>query len=215
VEPASCGETAMNDEKSYHLAEQKITNSGLFKLNNASAPIGIITLKSDDKSLSAIGKYDRYAPHILRIMIGEISREISSHLYGPRDYNSLEKVMDDFENEFISFLSDKWDFRPEDLNPQYEAFVKKAKKSIKKNLSQFEKAMTRRDKKPTLRREQLVENIHSIIEKNTKFSATDINHYIAHLLIDCGIETGTHRTVFDKIDRQYYRYKARLAKDHA
>jgi len=195
--------------------EHKITKSGILKLNSRLIPIGIFRLTAKDKSLTKKPEnFIKFSTHQLREVVECLALEIKDYLQGPRNYKSLENVMNYFENEFISFL-DEWDFRPADLNPYSADLVKKAKKSIKKNLSQHENAMTRFDKKPTLRRKKMVENIHGIFEQYTKFSATDINHYIAHLLIECGVETGTHISVFNKIDRQHYRYKTQPAKDLA
>jgi hypothetical protein len=205
----------MNEYKSYRFVEQKITHSGIFKLDKASTPIGIITLKPDDKSLSKIGRFVSYKPHIMRMMIGDLAAEITSYSYGPRNYNSLQNAMDKFERDLGGFL-ETWGFSGDDLNPHFKNLLEKAKKDLMRNLSKCEKKMTYYDKKEMRRRTKLVDYLRDIFNEYTKLSSNDINRYIARLLIKCGIETGTHKIVFNKIDRALYRdikRKARLDKD--
>jgi len=109
----------MNQTKAKVFLEQQITNSGVFKLDEKSKPIGIVNLTPKKFLSMRENAYLPFQTHILRNMIVDMSDEITCYANGPKDYKTLEKLIDNFENELSSFFKN-WDFSPNDLNPHYD-----------------------------------------------------------------------------------------------
>jgi len=196
---------------------EKITNSGVFKLSEQSTPIGIKCLTSGGKTIS--GRENNFIPYNvgkLRQMISEISFEMMKYSRPANEKNLLESLLADFDNELNSLLSgfdnelnsffDGWGISAEDLNLKLDELKKKSRKYLIKQLSKQAASIDKLDMKKTNRRDSMIFNIHNSFKKHTSFTATDINYYIAHIMIECEVENGTLQTVFNKIDRAYYRY---------
>ena len=66
--------------------------------------------------------------------------------------------------------------------------------------------MTKFDKKPSFRKRSLAKRIREILESYTSIKNTDIDYYVAHLLVACGIETDSYKRVYQKISQARYRY---------
>ncbi len=102
--------------------EEQILHSGLFKLDDQNKPVGLFQLTPGKKTLSKtkILPQENHQDdeiklrQIRREMIEDLAIKIKDYLRGPRTYNSLESVVNDFENEFVEFLK-SWGFSPEDL----------------------------------------------------------------------------------------------------
>jgi hypothetical protein len=185
--------------------EQKILECGIFKRDDKSKPIGLIKLIPGKKTLSTTNKHLPYKPHILRSLISDLSHEIEKYCQDPRDKNLLNNLQDEFEKEFISFLKD-WGLSSDNLNPHYAALIKKAKKYLHKELSGYEKDIRRLDTKDKARRGTMFYQMHRAFKEHTNINLTDINRYLAYILIACGIEKGSPKTVFNKTDRAFHRY---------
>jgi hypothetical protein len=210
--------------------EQKMLESGIFKLDDKSRPIGIINLDSK-KALSTretnyLSYNLPYKPHFLCVLILYassirpfllpyanilslilcLSNEIKQYLHNDEEDNYFEKGSIYFEKELVSLL-ESWGISPNDLKPHYDDFIKKAKKHLQKNLLAVAKPFTRRDSKKTYRRDYLISRLHRIFEEHTNINHTDINHYLTYILIACDIEKGLPQTVFKRIDKAFYKYK--------
>lgn len=187
---------------------KKITRSGIFKLSDRFTPIGIKCLTSVGKAISQreynfisfindVGK--------IREMISEISFEMMKYERPANKKNLSESLLDDFDNELNSFFNG-WGISADDLNPHFDKLKKKAKRIIKNQTTKQANKIQNLDIKETSRRDSMIYHIHNSLKKHTALTTTDINYYIAHLLIACEFEKGTLQTVFNKIDRAYYRY---------
>lgn len=139
--------------------EEQILHSGIFKLNDKDEvqlpPKGIFKLTSKKDLSKRATNYISYKSHVMRNMVTDLAIEIKDYLRGPRTYNSLESVANDFENEFVEFLK-SWDFSPEDLEPYCKKLVNKAKKRLKKHITPYDKKMSRWGMKESLRLVALV-----------------------------------------------------------
>jgi hypothetical protein len=186
--------------------EQKILKSGIFKLDDKSNPIGLINLTSKKALSVRDSNYLDIKPHHhLKSLISDLSLEIDKFCQGPKDRNLLEDLRDDFEKELISLLKD-WGLSPDYLSPHYDALLKKAKKHLNKELSDYYKNIKSLDTKDTARRDAMIYWMHRAFKEYTPIKLTDINCYLAYILIACGLEKGSPQTVFSKIDRAFHRY---------
>ena len=185
--------------------KQKILSTGVFKLDDRSNPIGIIKFTSKKVLSTKAGNYINHKPHKLKNLISDLSYEMVKYCRGPEDRNLLENFKDDFEKKFISFLED-WGFSPDDLNPHYAELIKKAKKNLDRELSGHAKNIERLRNKDTARRGTMIYWMHRAFKEYTQIKPTDINRYLAYILIACGLENGSPKTVFNKIDRAYHRH---------
>ena len=148
-------------------------------------------------------KYIRFNTGILHFLILDLSREIKQYFH--KEDNIFEKGYTDFEKDLVSVLVD-WGISSDDLKPQYEAFIKKAKKHLRRNLSASIKPFTRKNTKKTYRRDSLIFQLHSTFKEYTDINQVDIMRYIACLLIAFNIEEDSLKKVFEKTQRAYYRY---------
>ena len=196
--------------------EQKIINSGIFKLDEQSRPTGIIKLAAD-KSLSM--KPKNWLPcdsEQLRETILKLSREVAKYHLDPRD--RLEELLKEFEDGLVSYFTNPdhgWGLDIKELSPHFEKVVSKAKRIIRKNL----KPHTEKLRKLDPNRAALIFKIHQIFSEcwpksRASIGITDCNRYIAYLLKACGIESGATGTVFKRIDRAFHRYRDTVKKIH-
>ena len=202
----------MKQEKS---VKEQILHSGLFKLDDRGKPVGLFRLTPRGKTLSKKrilpGKNCQGDEIRLRKISGELVKDlaikINDYLRGPRIYNSVESVANEFENELVGLLQN-WDFSPKDLQPYYDKLVNKAKKKLKRHLTPLDKKMSRWGTKESLRFAALAGYLRNSFLAYTgeDLGITDLNYYVAHLLIACGIETNDYKTVYNKISKAYYRH---------
>jgi hypothetical protein len=186
--------------------EQKILESGIFKLGDKSKPIGLIKLIPGKKTLSTASKCHDYEPRILKSLILDLSHEIKQYLYNDDKDNLFEKGPIYFKNELISVL-ESWGISPSDLKPQYDDFIKKAEKHLNKKLSIGTKSFKRKGIMGKYRRDYLISRLHKIFEDRTRINKTDILHYLVYILIACAIEKDLPQPVFKKIEKAFYRYQ--------
>lgn len=199
--------------------EQKITGSGVFKLDERGRPEGIIKLAADKSLSTRPGNFTPCRRGDLQEMIAEIAREMAKYLTPPSDRDRLQELLDEFEGGLSSYLNE-WGLKDiEELTPHRKKFVNKAKKIIRKSLSKGRKAPTKIlrkiDTKPSQRRDALIYSMHRLFEclkkSETPYRVTDCNHYIAYILKACEVESGDAVTVFKKIKQAHHRYlKANL-----
>ena len=114
--------------------EQKITGSGVFKLDERGRPKGIIKLAADKSLSTRLGNFTPCRRGDLQEMIAEIAREVAKYLTPPSDRDRLQELLDDFEGGLSSYLNE-WGLKDiEELTPHRDKFVNKAKKIIRKSL---------------------------------------------------------------------------------
>ncbi len=202
----------------------KILNSDLFLLGPDKKPTGLIGLTPGNKKLSR--SKNNVIPNIpelnLRIMASKLNRIIYCYKTdSPRSvYLSYEmdthEELEDFEDRLLKFLEYNL-FRRDELEPLLSKLIKKAKRVLKKK---YEEDWYPGRKKMTEKQKwyfNLIAPLIAIFKKylndqateKTAVTKTDIFYYISHLLIACGIEKsdtkGSHKPVFEKIRRYYYR----------
>lgn len=205
--------------------EQKIINSGIFKLDEHGRPIGIIKLAAD-KSLSGGYRELNGRPRAkLRDLITELSIEVASFLKAPPDKHShsLSELLEEFETGLLSYLTDPghgWGLKKEELSPHLDRLVNKAEKIIKRKSEPRTRKIKLRDTKRTHRRDALVFRMHQLFcvywpEREGKtlppLDPPDCNRYIAYLLKACEVEEGEPATIFERIGQGFRRY---IKKNH-
>ena len=203
------------------LSEHKpiILNSGLFLLDDHNEkPVGIFQLRADRKELCA--RKTKTIPGItdlaLRVMIPKLNKIIVEYRFGIAALQSIliNQMVEDFERDFLKFLDDRG-LAKNELEPQLSQFKKKARRQVKGMANEWYPS-----KGPTKKQEWfwgLINPLYFMLDKyltnlETKTSTvtqTDIFHYIAHLLIACGIEKRDnkrgHKPVFERIKKYAYR----------
>jgi len=200
-------------------------NSDLFLLDSDKKPIEIFELRSHQKLLYK--RKSKIIPNVpelnLRIMTRELNRiiccfkdDIPVSKLASYD-NELEvdfkQDIDDFKSTLLKHL-ENYSLYKNELEPELKKLLNKVKRALKKKYK-YERYPGRKNlsqKKKWFY--YLIAPLYSTFNKylsnnNQKpITQTDTFHYIAHLLIACGVERSDpkrgHLTVFDKI-RQYNR----------
>jgi len=185
--------TINNNELSYY--KNNIIKSGLFMLDEKDKPIGIFKLTNPDKRpyTSKVKTVEEIDDLCCRAMINKLARAIVEYKQNPlKPIDWVEEIKGHFETDFIQLLSN-YSIDRKQLEPRYAHFVSKVNSNIRNlNQSLNIKPLTEKQRKfyglvkPLYT--YLDKYLRSPIEKKLKVSRTDIFHYIAHLLIACGLE---------------------------
>ena len=204
------------DEKELFTYKDKIRKSGLFLLDNEDKPTGIFKLIGGTKELytTKVWTIPKITDLALRVMINKLSRAILKYLSGPSgSINWPQELQEDFRSDLLQLLNN-YALHESKLKPRFSEFITKANLEIKKlNEGYNPKGLTEKQ----WRFSQLIRHLYAIFDKylidlekkESQVNQNNIFHYIAHLLIACGIENRDsergHWPVFEKIKRYAYR----------
>jgi len=205
------------DEKDLHACKDKILKSGLFLLDDEKKPTAMFKLKSGNSKKLCVMR-SKVIPGIdglaVRVMTNKLSGVILRYLAGPPDsFSYVRELQDLFETDLVRLLHN-YNLEEKELQPRYTQFRRKVNEKLKEHNEQL-------DPKPLSKTEMrfylFIRPLYAIFEKyltdqekkKLRTNQTDIYHYIAHLLIACGLEKRDrkrgHWPVFEKIRQYAYR----------
>jgi len=209
-------------ELSIHL--QKVIGSGLFLFDSDQKPIGIFKLRTPQKWLCK--RKSKIIPNIpelnLRVMARELNRiiccfknDIPPSKFGGYDVDFKQDI-DDFKSRTVKYFEDNL-LHKNELETELTKLFNKAGRVLKKK---YEYEWYPDMKKSSQKNKwfyNLIAPLYGTFNKylnvkNNKntITQTDTFHYIAHLLIACGIEKSDaqrgHQPAFDKIKQYNYRH---------
>jgi len=190
---------------SYVPTRELVLKSGIFKhpepinedeLPKDKFPIGVYRLhKEPEKNHKELSKKNTIPNVKVTTLISKLTRIISSYRHSPEDHKEeiINELLDDFEKDLSKYRITKKE--TQEIIKKYDI----KKKFI--NSDAFE------NKKADKRYYNLCVPLFQVFRRHLNINPENTLYYMAHLLVDCGLEKLTANKAYGRIKKFIERYE--------